>query len=267
MRIECDVIQDILPLYVEKISSEASNRLVEEHLKECEKCKGFLKGMNEDVHLEEVKISNETEIKAVTKTFKKMKKRWIAILIASVLVGGVIGGFVTNECAKIGVCFSNLDAIATAMNYIGYLQDKDYESALVYMTEGYMDTYEDVKIRDIYGQVELYDMYHGDVANMTKEEYCQFRKDTYIDRMDRYDDHTKITEYTFQNAYWYGSGWCIQINVVQESLETEEQWETMMNVFVSDDNKCIDIHGTYAVEDEQWWDLGNWVTIPDIYHK
>ena len=33
MKIECDIVKHLLPLYVEQITSEASNKAVEEHLK------------------------------------------------------------------------------------------------------------------------------------------------------------------------------------------------------------------------------------------
>ena len=39
MKTNCDIIRDLLPLYAEHITSEASNALVEEHLAECEACR------------------------------------------------------------------------------------------------------------------------------------------------------------------------------------------------------------------------------------
>ncbi|MGM9629135.1 zf-HC2 domain-containing protein [Butyricicoccus sp.] len=44
-RIDCEVIRDLLPLYVEDMASEASRRLVEEHLEECEDCRRKLEEM------------------------------------------------------------------------------------------------------------------------------------------------------------------------------------------------------------------------------
>ena len=35
-KISCNVIQDIMPLYVDEIVSEDTKKLVEEHLKECD---------------------------------------------------------------------------------------------------------------------------------------------------------------------------------------------------------------------------------------
>ena len=35
MKIECEVIQDIIPLYAEDIVSDESRKLIESHLKDC----------------------------------------------------------------------------------------------------------------------------------------------------------------------------------------------------------------------------------------
>ena len=42
MKINCDVIRDLLPLYVDGISSKESTRLVEEHISECNGCRAVL---------------------------------------------------------------------------------------------------------------------------------------------------------------------------------------------------------------------------------
>ena len=39
MKLDCDVIRDLLPLYAEKLASPASSALVEQHLAECEACR------------------------------------------------------------------------------------------------------------------------------------------------------------------------------------------------------------------------------------
>ena len=38
MKYNCEVIQDLLPLYTDGICSNASAQMVEEHLKECAAC-------------------------------------------------------------------------------------------------------------------------------------------------------------------------------------------------------------------------------------
>lgn len=46
MKTECGMIKDLLPLYIEKLTSEASNKVVEEHFEECEQCRIFFEKMS-----------------------------------------------------------------------------------------------------------------------------------------------------------------------------------------------------------------------------
>ena len=39
MKISCNIIEDLLPLYVDDMVSEDSRQLVEEHLKVCPTCR------------------------------------------------------------------------------------------------------------------------------------------------------------------------------------------------------------------------------------
>ena len=38
MKISCDIIQDLLPLYCDGVCSQDSKQVVEAHLQDCEKC-------------------------------------------------------------------------------------------------------------------------------------------------------------------------------------------------------------------------------------
>lgn len=49
--INCEVIEDLLPLYVEEMVSESSRRLVEEHMESCESCKKKAQSMKAAVEL------------------------------------------------------------------------------------------------------------------------------------------------------------------------------------------------------------------------
>lgn len=46
VRIECDIIRDLMPLYAEKMVSEKSGEAVEEHLRECEQCREIYEKMS-----------------------------------------------------------------------------------------------------------------------------------------------------------------------------------------------------------------------------
>jgi len=39
MNISCEIIRDLLPLYVDDVCSDDSRELVEHHLRDCESCR------------------------------------------------------------------------------------------------------------------------------------------------------------------------------------------------------------------------------------
>ena len=59
MKYNCDLISDLLPLYKDDICSEATRKIVEEHLGECPSCKKMFADMS-DVTIDE-KIAREKD--------------------------------------------------------------------------------------------------------------------------------------------------------------------------------------------------------------
>ena len=49
MKISCNVIEDLLPLYVDEAASEDSRQLVEEHLKGCPSCRKMLEEIKKEI--------------------------------------------------------------------------------------------------------------------------------------------------------------------------------------------------------------------------
>ena len=56
MRITCDVIQDLMPSYVDGILSEDSQALVKEHMEACKECRKMLELMKEEQGKEQAQI-------------------------------------------------------------------------------------------------------------------------------------------------------------------------------------------------------------------
>ena len=62
MKISCNIIEDLLPLYVDDMVSEDSRQLVEEHLKECTTCQKMMEEMKklmEEIEQENKKAEND----------------------------------------------------------------------------------------------------------------------------------------------------------------------------------------------------------------
>lgn len=89
----CDIIRDLLPLYVDGVASEAARRLIEEHIKECEACEAELARLKEDMVLPVSHVETAKEAQffyRIKKGFRKKKFRVALVsvfLTAAVIVG------------------------------------------------------------------------------------------------------------------------------------------------------------------------------------
>lgn len=95
MKLNCNVIKDLLPLYADQICSEESRGLVEEHLAECQDCTVLLRRMKN----EEVENSLETETVDVLHrqaAFFKRKSAVIGAAIAGVFMIPVLVCLIVN---------------------------------------------------------------------------------------------------------------------------------------------------------------------------
>ena len=85
--IKCEVIKDLLPLYVDEVVSDESRSLIEEHLKECSGCREYCQQLREGLP-EEVDMEFPDE----TASLRKIKRRinLNRILIIMVTLGSAI---------------------------------------------------------------------------------------------------------------------------------------------------------------------------------
>ena len=65
MKISCDVIRDLLPLYVEDMLSNDSKNIVDEHIEQCESCRDELKKLSEDVNHHYIYVYEDEELQTV----------------------------------------------------------------------------------------------------------------------------------------------------------------------------------------------------------
>lgn len=123
MKLDCELIQDLLPLYAEGLCSPASRQAVEEHLLECEHCRR----LTAPLPIEEPGDTPNAD-RAVKKGIKKVRRRWLSSLIAAVLVVPLLLlGF--NQYRGYGLCFTNLDDMVTAWQFLHALETENWEKA------------------------------------------------------------------------------------------------------------------------------------------
>lgn len=94
----CEVVQDLLPSYVDGLTSDVSNQAVEQHMKTCESCRKLYSEMRESMNGEDVSEINDgqkadskksSEIDYLKKIRKKNRMRILAAVLIVVIAVGV----------------------------------------------------------------------------------------------------------------------------------------------------------------------------------
>ena len=116
MKYECDMVRDLLPLYQDSVCSEASRKIVEEHLQECSTCQQMAERIK-DATLEQQLID---ERESIVKTYQKKENRkafTIGIATAGVLLIPVVICLICN--IAIGHALDWFFIVLTAMLLVG----------------------------------------------------------------------------------------------------------------------------------------------------
>lgn len=97
--LNCNIIRDILPLYVEKLTSEESNAAVNQHLEQCEDCRKYLENIQRPIDCPNVP---EKEIDYMRKIKNSFKRKTYTLAV-----------FITVFCITLLVLFLRLFIIGT----------------------------------------------------------------------------------------------------------------------------------------------------------
>lgn len=95
MKLPCEMIQDLLPLYHDGVCSQVSNTLVREHLKDCESCSAALKAIDAEIEVPKLAADEGKPLQAIQTKWEKQKGKTkhiaIAFLVVCILFLGWIG--------------------------------------------------------------------------------------------------------------------------------------------------------------------------------
>ncbi len=143
MKYPCEIIKDLLPLYVDDIASEKSKDVVEDHLSECENCQEYHDAMKsyESRSKKAIKNSDDTKLAdGLKKVKKKINKKFKIIIgcFVGVLVLLAVLYYVLFCLPVVGITADEVDVkvrhfkIEDMTRYIGpndYNYDKDADLA------------------------------------------------------------------------------------------------------------------------------------------
>lgn len=131
MELTCEIIEDLLPLYVDSVCSSQSRQAVERHLRECEKCKKAFESTRA-VPVPHIEPESPAEERAIRKGFRKIRIRWwAAILVILALVPIAFLGW--NEYSGRGVAYSNQQELSLGNGFMECLVEHRYTLAYNYL--------------------------------------------------------------------------------------------------------------------------------------
>lgn len=226
MKLSCEVIKDLLPLYEDEVCSEESRALVEEHLAECAECRA----LQEKFKIPEVTLLPEEEVflaeeeKRIQRIFRRIKRRWrlslaaVLLLIPLTFVG--IMGY--HEYRGEGLCFTNLDEVMMCSRFFKLLQEEKYEEAAAMID--FASGYQSIRESDLEGELEeawyaWYDKYYGYTPDMSEEEYVQKWRAAFVKFME--ENHVLIQRARYSDAYRMGTEWAIEYTVTENVVNMD----------------------------------------------
>ena len=121
----CKIVQDLLPSYIEKLTSEESNKFVEQHLGECNECKEILENMKKDL-----KVNTTNKEKKAIKYLKKYKNKLRILKIIILIILVIFIGNTTRKMMILSDISNKAERAIDSENYhrILYNYNKDSTS-------------------------------------------------------------------------------------------------------------------------------------------
>lgn len=92
MKISCNVIRDLLPLYVDDAASEESAHLVQEHLNTCPYCREELRKMRTPISVPPEE-DQELWARFEARRQKERRKKRTAVICAGAVLAAILAAF------------------------------------------------------------------------------------------------------------------------------------------------------------------------------
>lgn len=136
MRQPCNVVYDLLPLYIDGACSEESKELVEEHLTECPACREKHAAMTSEMVEGSLLQPNQPTLRnrdlAAKRVLKRIKRRW-TLSVAALLLLVPFFWLGVNQYRGEGISYTNLYDHYNAVRFLHALEDRDYEKAFSFV--------------------------------------------------------------------------------------------------------------------------------------
>ena len=102
MKYKCEIIRDLIPLYIDDVASPSSRLMVEEHLEECPECRGEVERLKND-EIAQVIAEEKEEVIADQRTFFKRRSATAGTVIAGLFMVPILVCLIVNLASGAGL--------------------------------------------------------------------------------------------------------------------------------------------------------------------
>lgn len=125
MENKCKIVQDLLPTYIENMTTEETTNFIKEHLETCKNCQEIYEAMKEDIEKENIEN---------TETVRKIKKYRRKIILIKVIFFAIIFAIIATIIGNIAYKFYVVKK--------AYTRNTNYKAFESFTVEEYVDNVE-----------------------------------------------------------------------------------------------------------------------------
>ena len=104
MKYECDIVKDLMPLYIDDLLSENSKKIVENHINSCESCKNYYDKLSSEIKIPVSKEARFSDLRPIEYLKSNLSKKIIKKVLGTTLVIGLlVGAFLFAQLYKLPV--------------------------------------------------------------------------------------------------------------------------------------------------------------------
>lgn len=99
--LKCEIVRDLLPNYIEKLTSDTTNEYMESHLSECDDCRKACEEMESQIASEKA-----PEVKEFGKFLKKIKTKYINFIFLLLGLAAILTCFIVDLAINLSLTWS-----------------------------------------------------------------------------------------------------------------------------------------------------------------
>lgn len=127
MKLPCEMIRDLLPLYHDGVCSEVSKTIVTEHLKTCEDCTKALRSLEAELSMPKLDADEAKPLKSIKRKWRK--KTWLMGFVLGVIL--FVSWFQLTQSGSVKITpeeyeVTNVVQFSNGMYYLEYRIPYDY---------------------------------------------------------------------------------------------------------------------------------------------